>query len=126
LSDLVHLNTKLKAVSDYFLKLATQKTYQNQWRTNDQWARPVWSYYRDVLSPFFSIEELDGKSIHAALQKDKLIKSNLSNYTLGTNATVIMCYRVVINGKETKMRTYYCYISVQPFSAELQPPIGKG
>jgi hypothetical protein len=39
----------------------------------------VWSYYRDALSAFFNVEELDGKTIGKALWKDKLIKSNLSN-----------------------------------------------
>ena len=128
MSDLVHLNTKAKAVSDCFTKLANQKTYQCQWRTNDQWARLVWSFYRDVLSPYFIKEDLDGKTLDMALRKDKLIKINLSNYTVGTNATGIMCRffspRLIINDKEIKIRTY-CYISVPPFTAEPQPPTGK-
>jgi len=119
---------KLQAVSDCFMKLASQKTHQNQWRTNEQWARLVWSYYQDILSPDFNNEELDGKCIDAALQKNKLIKANLTNYTVGTNATGIMCRfyspRTIINGKETKTRVY-CYICVQPFAAELPPPDGK-
>jgi hypothetical protein len=52
----------------------------------------------------------------------------LTNYTVGTNATGIMCrfYSpwTIINGKETKTRGY-CYIFVQPFAAELPPPDGK-
>jgi hypothetical protein len=63
-----------------------------------------------------------------ALRKDKLIKINLSNYTVGTNATGIMCRffspHLIINDKEIKIRTY-CYISVPPFTAEPQPPTGK-
>ena len=97
---------KLKAVSDCIMKIAMQKTHQNQWRTNEQWARLVWSYYQDILSPYFNDEELDGKCIDAAIWKDKLIKANLTNYTVGTNATGIMCrfYSscTIINGKETK------------------------
>jgi len=97
---------KLQAVSDCFMKLASQKTYQNHWRTNEQWARLVWSYYQDILSPDFNNEELDGKCIDAALQKNKLIKANLTNYTVGTNGTGIMCrfYRpqTIIDEKETK------------------------
>jgi hypothetical protein len=73
------------------MKLASQKTHQNQWRTNEQWARLVWSYYQDILSPDFNNEDLDGKCIDAALRKNKLITANLTNYTVGTNATGIMC-----------------------------------
>jgi hypothetical protein len=128
MSDLVHLNTKAKAVSVCFTKLAYQKTYQCQWRMNHQWARLVWSFYRDVLSPYFIKEDLDGKTLDMALRKDKLIKINLSNYTIGTNATGIMCRffspRLIINDKEIKIRTY-CYISVPPFTAEPQPLTGK-
>ena len=106
MSALVHLNMKLKAVSDCFRKLATQKTHQNQWRTNEQWARLVMSYYQDILIPFFNDEVLDGKCLDAALRKDKVIKANLTNYAVGTNATGIMCRfyspRTIINGKETK------------------------
>jgi len=65
MSALVHLNMKLKAVSDCFRKLATQKTHQNQWRTNEQWARLVMSYYQDILIPFFNDEVLDGKCLDA-------------------------------------------------------------
>jgi hypothetical protein len=54
------------------------------------------------------------------LHKDKKIKSNLSNYTVGTDATGIMCHFY----KEIKVTTYCC-IAVQPFAAEPQPPIGK-
>ena len=83
------------------------KTHQKQWRTNEQWARQVWSYYQDILSPDFNNEDLDGKCIDAALRKNKLIKANLTNYTVGTNATGIMCRfyspRTIINGKENKM-----------------------
>jgi hypothetical protein len=90
--------------------------------------RLVWSYYWDVLSPFFNEEDLDGKTLDMALHKDKIIKSNLSNYAVGTNVTGIKCHFyslcLIINDKEIKARTY-CYIAVQLFAAEPQPPIGK-
>jgi len=86
------------------------------------------SYYQDTFSPYFKDEALDGKCLDAALRKDKIIKANLSNYAVGTNATGIMCRfhspRTIINGKETKTRTY-CYICVQPFAAEVPPPDRK-
>ncbi len=82
----------LKAISSCFTKLAGEAKYQRQWRTNDQWSSLLWAYYQDVLSPLINQNSLDGKTLDAALRKDKTIKANLSNFVKGTNATGIMCH----------------------------------
>jgi hypothetical protein len=106
MSKALHEISDLKVVSACFSKLALNKKYHGQWRTSDQWASLLWSYYQDVLSPILGEEELNGKVLDAALQKDKLIKSNLKNYVAGTNATGIMSQdykpRTILNGIEKK------------------------
>jgi hypothetical protein len=60
-----------------FLKLAALKTYQNQWRANEQWTSIVWAHYQDIMSPILEEnEELDGKLHDTCLKKDKVIKNN--------------------------------------------------
>ena len=91
MSKALHENSLLKAVSACFSKLALNTKYHGQWRTSDQWTSLLWAFYQDVLSPVLGEKELNGKMLDAALRKDKLIKSNLRNYGLGTNATGIIC-----------------------------------
>ncbi len=91
MSKVVHEISTLKAMSSCFTKLVGKAQYQRQWRTNDQWSSLLWAYYQDVLSPLINQNGLDGKTLDAALRKDKNIKANLSNYVKGTNSTGIMC-----------------------------------
>ncbi len=45
----------------------------------------------DVLSPIFeNNEDINGKLLDAAIEKDKIIKNNLRNYNEGTNTVGIM------------------------------------
>ncbi len=63
-------------VSACFSKLASFKSYHNQWRTNEQWASLVRAHFQDVLSPILEDnEELNGKLLDAAIKKDKVIKN---------------------------------------------------
>ncbi len=83
------------------------KTYQEQWRTNEQWASIVWAHYQDMMSPILEEnEEIDGKLLDTCLKKDKAIKNNLQNYSVGTNSIGIMSrdYKptVTINGQQKK------------------------
>ena len=99
--------SKFQVVSSCFSQLAALKTYQSQWRTNEQWATIVWSRFQDILSPLLEDnEEMDGKLLDSSLKKDKVIKNNLNNYNQGTNAIGIMCreYKptIVLNGKQKK------------------------
>jgi hypothetical protein len=121
MSKVVQSIETLHVVSLCFSKLAGKVAYQKKWRTNDQWCTLLWAYYQEVLSNLIDQHQLDGKLLDAALRKDKIIKSNLSNYVEGTNATDIMCRsykpRVTINGIENRTQVY-CYITLSPYSAE--------
>ena len=104
------------------MKTAALKTYQSQWRTNEQWATIVWSRFQDILSPLLEDnEEMDGKLLDSSLKKDKVIKNNLNNYNQGTDAIRIMCreYKptIVLNGKQKKVPVK-CYITLLPLAAE--------
>ena len=102
MSKVVHEISTLKAISSYFTKLVGKAKYQRQWSTNDQWSSLPWAYYQDVLSLLINQNGLDGKTLDAALRKDKTIKANLSNYVKGTYTTGIMCHnykpRSILNG----------------------------
>ena len=107
---------KFQAVSACFLKLAVLKSYQNQWRTNEQWASLIWAHCQDIISPLLNEnEELDGKLIDASVKKDKVIKNNLQNYNAGTNTIGIMCreYKptVTLNGVQKKTTSKMLYSS---------------
>ncbi len=92
MSSLLQEKAKFQAISTCFLKLAALKTYQNQWRTNEQWASLIWAHGQDVISPLLNEnEELDGKIIDASVKKEKIIENNLQNYNGGTNTIGIMC-----------------------------------
>ncbi len=91
MSKVVHKISMLKAISSCFTKLAGKAKYQGQWIMNDQWSSLLWAYYQDILSPLINKNGLDGKTLDAALHKDKTIKANLSNCVKGTDATGIMC-----------------------------------
>ena len=124
----VQEKSKFQVVSACFLKLAGSKSYQKQWRTNEQWASLVWAHYQDIISPILGeSEELDGKMLDVCLKKDKVIKNNLQNYKEGTNAIGIMSrdYKPVIrlNGKETR-QIVKCYITLPPSVGE--PPLAPG
>ena len=125
MSKALHEISLLKAVSACFSKLALNTKYHGQWRTSDQWTSLLWVFYQDVLSPVLGEEELNGKSLDAAL---KLIKSILRNYGLGTNATGIMCQdykpRTILNGVEKKL-IVNCYITLAPYAAEPQLKPGQ-
>ena len=124
----VQEKSKFQVVSACFLKLAGSKSYQKQWRTNEQWASLVWAHYQDIISPILGeSEELDGKMLDVCLKKDKVIKNNLQNYKEGTNAIGIMSrdYKPVIrlNGKETR-QIVKCYITLPPSVGK--PPLAPG
>ena len=106
MSKALHEIPLLKVVSACFSKLASNAKYHAQWRTSDQWTSLLWAYYQDQLSPLLGDHEFNGKILDAALRKDKIIKSNLRNYSEGTNATGIMCHdykpRLTLNGIEKK------------------------
>jgi hypothetical protein len=88
--------SKFQVVSSCFSQLAALKTYQSQWRTNEQWATILWSHYQDILSPLLEDnKEMDGKLLDSSLKKDKVIKNNGN-----------MCHEykptIVLNGKQKK------------------------
>ena len=89
----------------------------------------MWAYYQDQLSPLLGDHEFNGKILDAALCKDKIIKSNLRNYSEGTNATGIMCHDykpwLTLNGIEKKV-IVNCYTTLPPFAAEPQLKPGQG
>jgi hypothetical protein len=94
---------KHQVISACFLKLAALKTYQNQWRTIQQWASLIWAHCQVVISPLLNEDEdLDGKLIDASVKKEKVITNNLQNYNAGTTTIGIMCrdYKptVILNG----------------------------
>ena len=126
MSNPVQEMAKLQVVSACFSKLALSKKYQEQWRTNEQWASLLWAHYQDVISPILGEDELSGKLLDAALKKDKVIKNNLQNYNVGTNAIGIMCHdfkpTITLNGTQRR-QIVKCYIMLPPFAAEpgLQP-----
>ncbi len=75
----VQEKSKFQVVSACFSKLAGFKSYQNQWRTNEQWASLVWAHYQDIISPILGEnEELDGKMLDACLKQDRIIKKQLT------------------------------------------------
>jgi len=128
MSNPLQKRSKFQVVSSCFSQVAALKTYQNQWRTNEQWANIVWSRYQDILSPLLDTnEEMDGKLLDTSLKKDKVMKNNLNNYNVGTNAVGIMCreYKptMVINGKQKKVPVK-CYILLPPYAGE--PPLAPG
>ena len=126
MSNPVQEMAKLQVVSSCFSKLALSKKYHEQRRTNEQWACLVWAHYQDVISPILGEDELSGKLLDAALKKDKVIKNNLQNYNVGTNAIGIMRHdynlSVILNGTQ-RWQLVKCYITLPPFAAEpgLQP-----
>jgi hypothetical protein len=68
--------SKFQVVSSCFSQLAALKTYQSQWRTNEQWATILWSRYQDILSPLLEDDkEMDGKLLDSSLKKMKLLKT---------------------------------------------------
>ena len=72
---------------------------------------------------------MDGKTLDAALWKDKTIKANLSNYVKGTNSTGIMCRnykpRSILNGSLATRTQVNCYVAVPPFDAEPELSLGQ-
>jgi hypothetical protein len=63
---------KHQVISACFLKLAALKTYQNQWRTIEQWASLIWAHCQVLISPLLNEDEdLDGKLIDASVKKEK-------------------------------------------------------
>lgn len=128
MSSQVQEKSKFQVVSACFSKLASFKSYHNQWRTNEQWASLVWAHFQDVLSPILDDnEELNGKLLDAAIKKDKVIKNNLQNYKEGTNAIGIMSrdYKpiITINGKTTR-QIVRCYLTLPAYVGEL--PLAPG
>jgi len=119
---------KFQVLSACFTKLASFKSYHNQWRTNEQWASLLWAHFQDVLTPILDEdEELNGKLLDAALKKDKVTKINLQNYREGTNTIGIMSrdYKpnVTVNVKTTR-QIVKCYLTLPPYSGE--PPLAPG
>jgi len=129
MSKVAHKILTLKATSSCFTKLVGKAKYQRQWRMNDQWSSLLWAYYQDVLSPLINQNSLDGKTLDAALRKDKTIKANLSNYVKGTNSTGIMCRnykpRSILNGSLATRTQVNCYVAVPPFDAEPELSLGQ-
>ena len=128
MSKALHEIPLFKVVSACFSKLAANAKYHAQWRMSDQWTSLLWAYYQDQLSPLLGHNEFSGKILDAALRKDKIIKSNLRNYSEESNATGIMCRdykpRLTLNGIEKKV-TVNCYITLPPFAAEPQLKPGQ-
>ncbi len=72
--------SKFQVVSSYFLQITALKTYQSQWRTNEQWATIIWSHYQDILLTLLEDdEEMDGELLDSSLKKDKVMKNILIN-----------------------------------------------
>jgi hypothetical protein len=66
---------KFQVLSACFTKLASFKSYHNQWRTNEQWASLLRAHFQDVLTPILDEdEELNGKLLDTALKKIRLLK----------------------------------------------------
>jgi len=76
MSNPLQKRSKFQVVSSCFSQVAALKTYQNQWRTNEQWANIIWSRYQDILSPLLDTNaEMDGKLLDTSLKKIKLLKT---------------------------------------------------
>jgi hypothetical protein len=85
-----------------FKQLCLKPKYKGEWCTSDQWAEVLFIKYKSALTPVLNGNRLDGKDLDKALWKDRVIKENLLNYSLGTNASGIICHdywpSVTVNG----------------------------